>query len=370
MAERFVALGGAERRFAKTADGAALLAALGGNAPYLADLALAESGTLISAIGRGPDATFDALLSELQLVPLRTPRSMLMRALRLAKRRAALTIAVADIGGIWSLAEVTAALSSLAASALTVAINFLLRELHDHKTINLPAPAQPGQNSGFVALALGKLGAGELNYSSDIDLVLLYDPENPVYPEQAQPIMARLARDLVALLSDRDETGYVFRVDLRLRPNPAATPAVVSLPAALSYYESQGRTWERAAFSKARPIAGDVTLGAKFLLAIRPFIWRKHLDFAAIADIHGMKRQIDHARGRRQPGRPEFAAGPRRETRPRRHSRNRIHRADAEPGLGRPGPGFADTGDPESVAGLGQGKASAGPGRQGAGGGL
>jgi glutamate-ammonia-ligase adenylyltransferase len=292
LIERFAELGAAERRFANTPQGAALLAALGGNAPYLADLALREPAALISAIKSGPDANLKTLLAGLSL-PARGGRAALMRALRLAKRRAALTIAIADIGGMWSLAEVTFALSSLAASVLAVTIDFLIRELHDRKLINLPAPAQPAQNCGFVALALGKLGAGELNYSSDIDLVLLYDPENPVYPEQAQPIMARLARDLVSLLSTRDEDGYVFRVDLRLRPNPAATPAVVSLPAALSYYESQGRTWERAAFSKARPIAGDLALGDKFLAAIRPFIWRKHLDFAAIADIHGMKRQID-----------------------------------------------------------------------------
>ena len=293
LTERFIGLGGAEQHFANTPDGAALLAALGGNAPYLADLALLEPATLMATITKSPQASFEAAMDELRRLPLRTSRSMLMRALRLAKRRAALTIAVADIGGLWDLTEVTAALSSLAASVLSVAINFLLRELHDTKIINLPAPAQPGQNCGFVALALGKLGAGELNYSSDIDLVLLFDPENPVYPAQAQPIMARLARDLLTLLSDRDENGYVFRVDLRLRPNPAATPAVISLPAALSYYESQGRTWERAAFSKARPIAGDLSLGARFLAAIRPFIWRKHLDFAAIADIRGMKRQID-----------------------------------------------------------------------------
>jgi glutamate-ammonia-ligase adenylyltransferase len=301
LVERFTELGTAERRFAKTPQGAAVLAALGGNAPYLADLALREPATLVSAIKTGPDASLEALMAELSQPP-RGDRATLMQALRLAKRRAALTIAVADIGGIWSLAEVTGALSSLAAGVLGVTIDFLLRELHDRKRITLPAPAQPAQHCGFVALALGKLGAGELNYSSDIDLVLLYDPENPVYPAQAQPTMARLARDLVSLLSTRDQDGYVFRVDLRLRPNPAATPAVVSLPAALSYYESQGRTWERAAFSKARPIAGDLALGEKFLAAIRPFIWRKHLDFAAIADIHDMKRQIDFREDAAAPG--------------------------------------------------------------------
>ena len=289
----FAALGAAQKRFAGSAEGSALLAALGGNAPYLADLALAESASLMAVAAQGPDKVFGGVLAELQGLPLTSARHKMARALRLAKRRAALTIAVADIGGIWDLAAVTQALSALADGALGAVTAYLLRELHDQGTIRLPDPAQPAQDCGFVALAMGKLGARELNYSSDIDLVLLYDPENPVYPEQAQPAMARLARDLVALLSNRDEYGYVFRVDLRLRPNPAATPAVVSLPAALSYYESQGRTWERAAFSKARPIAGDFALGRKFLSAIRPFIWRRHLDFAAIADIHDMKRQID-----------------------------------------------------------------------------
>jgi glutamate-ammonia-ligase adenylyltransferase len=289
----FTGLGAAQKRFAGTPEGGLLLAALGGNAPFLADLALAESATLMDAIKHGPDAIFQALLAQLHKLPPRSDRASLMRALRLAKRRIALTIALADIGGIWDLTAVTAALSHLADTALGVAIGFLLRELHASGAIKLPNPDQPSLNCGFAALAMGKLGARELNYSSDIDLVLLYDPENPVYPEQAQSAMARLARDIVHLLSNRDEYGYVFRLDLRLRPNPAATPAVVSLPTALSYYESQGRTWERAAFSKARPAAGDLTLGKKFLLAIRPFIWRRHLDFAAIGDIHDMKRQID-----------------------------------------------------------------------------
>jgi glutamate-ammonia-ligase adenylyltransferase len=293
LLEAFAALGAAPARYVATAEGAALLGALGGNAPYLADLALVEPDCLISAATHGPDAGFDKIIGTLHRLPLRSSRAEVARALRLAKRRAALTIAVADIGGLWSLSQVTGALSTLAGAALSVSVNHLLRDLHDRKSINLPSPAEPAKNCGFVALALGKLGARELNYSSDIDLVLLYDPENPVYPAQAQPIMVRLARDLAGLLSTRDENGYVFRVDLRLRPNPAATPAVVALPTALAYYEAHGRTWERAAFSKARPIAGDIALGDRFLTAIRPFIWRRHLDFAAIADIHDMKRQID-----------------------------------------------------------------------------
>jgi glutamate-ammonia-ligase adenylyltransferase len=305
----FNALGSAQKRFARTSNGAGLLAALGGNAPFLADAALAESETVLQAAAAdGPAGVFEGLLENLQRLPPGADRQTLMRTLRRAKRRAALTIAIADIGGIWGLREVTAALSALAETALGAAVDFLLRELHQRKVVELPNPAPPALGCGFVALAMGKLGARELNYSSDIDLVLLYDPENPVYPAEAQPVMARLARDLVALLSNRDENGYVFRVDLRLRPNPAATPAVVSLPAALSYYESQGRTWERAAFSKARPVAGDLALGRKFLLGIRPFIWRKHLDFAAIAEIHDMKRQIDL---QQYPGQLERRAMPR-----------------------------------------------------------
>ena len=180
--------------------------------------------------------------------------------MRAAKRRAALTIALADLSGLWPLPQITAALSELAETACRVVIRHLLFSLHQAGRITLPYPDEPERDFGFVALALGKLGARELNYSSDIDLVLLFDPEAPVYSAEAQAMMARFARDLVTLLSHRDGDGYVFRVDLRLRPDPGATPPVVALPTALSYYESHGRTWERAAFSKARPIAGDLAL--------------------------------------------------------------------------------------------------------------
>jgi glutamate-ammonia-ligase adenylyltransferase len=297
LAEAFAGRGKAEARFARSGPGRAVLDALGGNAPFLADLALAEPATLLRAVA-DPAAELTLILDGLRRLPPRAGRADVARALRIAKRRAALTIALADLGGLWTLTQVTNGLSDLAEAALRAAVRHLLAGLHAQKILALPQPADPEQNCGFIVLALGKLGAGELNFSSDIDLVLLYDPQSRVYPPEAQPIMARLARDLVTLLSARDENGYVFRVDLRLRPDPSATPPVVALPAALAYYESQGRTWERAAFSKARPVAGDLTLGKKFLLAIRPFIWRRHLDFAAIADIHGMKRQIDAGQNR------------------------------------------------------------------------
>jgi glutamate-ammonia-ligase adenylyltransferase len=293
----FSELGEAQFAFAATEEGAALLHALGGNAPYLAGLALRDSEALLACMAAGPDAHVAKLLEGVRALPPDLPRRELSAAVRRAKRQAALAIAIADIGGLWPLETITRALSDLAEETLRAVVRHLLFTLHEAEQITLPHPDTPERGCGFTALALGKLGAHELNYSSDIDLVLLYDPDCPVYPEDAQGMMARMARDISTLLAVRDEEGYVFRVDLRLRPDPSATPPVVALPTALSYYESQGRTWERAAFSKARPIAGDIALGEHFLAAIRPFIWRKYLDFAAISDIHAMKRQIDAQTG-------------------------------------------------------------------------
>ena len=142
---------------------------------------------------------------------------------------------------------------------------------------------------------MGKLGANELNYSSDIDLIVLYDPERVVYRGRRtlQDRYSKLTRDLVHVLQERTADGYVFRTDLRLRPDPGASPLALPVGAAESYYESVGQNWERAAMIKARPIAGNIAVGEDFLDRIRPFIWRKHLDYAAIADIHSIKRQID-----------------------------------------------------------------------------
>lgn len=287
----FAALGAAQAAFANSESGGALLDCLGGNSPYLADLACRESETLLACVNNGPQSA--TTLAALAALPPTISRSQLASALRQAKRQMALDIAIADLSGLWTLEQVTGALSDLAEATLRATLRYLLRELHDAGKITLPYPQDPEQGAGFVILALGKLGARELNYSSDIDLVLLYDPDAAPYQPESQVLMARLARDLTSLLSNRDADGYVFRVDLRLRPDPAATPPVVSLAAALTYYESHGRTWERAAFSKARLVAGDFALGQYFLSAIRPFIWRKYLDFTAVSDIREMKRQID-----------------------------------------------------------------------------
>jgi glutamate-ammonia-ligase adenylyltransferase len=244
-------------------------------------------------------------------------RKPLAALLRESKRIVALATAVADIGGIWKLEQVTEALTALAETALSRAVAHLLRAAHDAGELRLPDPADPETGGGFTVLGMGKLGARELNYSSDVDLVLLYDPSASIYtaataPEAIGAFTSRFARGLVSLMEARDPDGYVFRTDLRLRPDPAATPPVVALPAAIAYYESMGQNWERAAMVKARPVAGDLALGREFLEAIRPFVWRRGLDFAAVADIHAMKRRIDTqtlARSRSKHGAVERPTG-------------------------------------------------------------
>jgi glutamate-ammonia-ligase adenylyltransferase len=274
-----------------------MLRALGGGSPFLSDLAVREHATVLATIQRGPDAALAEVRTTLAALDPGAPRAQLAAALRLAKRRTALITAIADIGGMWGLGQVTGVLSWLAETTLRKAIDHLLLAAHNAHEIALPDPSDPGPGSGLIVLGMGKLGAGELNYSSDIDLVLLFDPEAHPVRDGLGGTFTRLARNLVAIMEARDADGYVFRTDLRLRPDPAATPPAVALPAALAYYESMGQNWERAAMSKARPVAGDVALGREFLQQIRPFIWRRGLDFAAIADIHAMKRRIDQHRG-------------------------------------------------------------------------
>lgn len=296
--ERYAALGPQQAALAATPDGAAALQALGGGSPYLSDLLLREADALLLVAEHGPDRAVAEALAALDAVPFTAPRPQVAAALRQAKRRVALAAGVADVGGMWGQAAVTGALSALAEQALALAVAHLMRAAHDAGEIALPDPADPARGCGLAVLGMGKLGARELNYSSDIDLVLLYDPDaQPGRAETLGATYTRAARALVSLMEARDANGYVFRTDLRLRPDPAATPPAVALPAATAYYESMGQNWERAAMIKARPVAGDLAVGAGFLHAIRPFIWRRGLDFAAIADIHAMKRRINDHKG-------------------------------------------------------------------------
>jgi glutamate-ammonia-ligase adenylyltransferase len=301
LAERFAALGSAEARLARTPRAAAVLDAVGGNSPFLSELLLREPATFRAVLTEGPGPAYARALERLAQTGAAARTPLVSAALRRARRQVALTVALADIGGAWGLDRVTGALSFFAEAALRLAVDHLLLAAAARRELTLASLAEPGPGSGFIVLGMGKLGARELNYSSDIDLVLIYDPAPHLRAGADSAVLAtcftRLAQGLVSLMQHRDAEGYVFRTDLRLRPDPAATPPAISLPAALTYYESMGQNWERAAMVKARPLAGDVAAGAQFLEAIRPFVWRKGLDFAAVADIAAMKRRIDAQRG-------------------------------------------------------------------------
>lgn len=223
----------------------------------------------------------------------------LMRDLRRLKREAHALIALGDLAGEVDCAATVARLSELAGACVRTAVAWLLREADAAGKLKLPDPADPERGSGWIVIGMGKLGARELNYSSDIDLIVFFDPEAPaiVDPYEASELFVRLTRRLVRILQDRTEHGYVFRTDLRLRPDPGSTPLAIPVEAALNYYESRGQNWERAAMIKARALAGDVAAGEAFLKELQPYVWRKYLDYAAIADVHSIKRQIHAHKG-------------------------------------------------------------------------
>jgi glutamate-ammonia-ligase adenylyltransferase len=214
------------------------------------------------------------------------------KRLRVARQRLAIGVALGDLAGLLSFEQIVRALSDFADLALHTAIDTAIRE-------RMP-DAEP---RGFAALALGKHGSRELNYSSDIDPIFLFDPDTLPRRPREDPAEAavRIARRIVELLQNRDADGYVLRVDLRLRPSPEATPLALPVEAAISYYESSGLPWERAAFIRARAAAGDIALGESFLAAVRPFVWRRSLDYGAIREIRGISQRIrdHHANGQR-----------------------------------------------------------------------
>src|SRR5262249_33306393 len=190
--------------------------------------------------------------------------------------------------------------TALADAAVGAAVDHLLADARRRGRVKTPDASHPAKGSGYFVLAMGKMGAGELNYSSDIDVIVFYDGAALAPGIEPAPFFVRLTRSLVKLLQERTPDGYVFRSDLRLRPDPASTQIAISTAAALDYYESRGQNWERAALIKARPCAGDVAAGETLLAELSPFIWRKYLDFAAVADVHAMKRQIHAYRGHDQ----------------------------------------------------------------------
>ena len=281
---------------------AQLLSAVFGNSPFLSQCCLFEPAFLCRLIQTGADATFSALLSELEAALAgETDMAGLMSGLRIAKRRVALLTALADIADIWDLDQVTGALTDFAQAATRHGLRFLLKREAAKGDIVLADEADPERDCGIVVLGMGKFGARELNYSSDIDIIVFYDHEKLHYQgrKTLAECMIAVTRDLVKILDERTAQGYVFRTDLRLRPDPGSTPVAVSVAAAEIYYEGFGQNWERAAMIKARQVAGDRTTGEAFLKFLKPFIWRKSLDFAAIQDIHSIKRQINAHKGGR-----------------------------------------------------------------------
>ncbi|MEL6912987.1 MAG: glutamine-synthetase adenylyltransferase [Pseudomonadota bacterium] len=251
-----------------------LVGGAAGCSPYLHGILGAEPDWIAQAMD-APDAALAALsLGETQ------------EEMRRAKRRMAALVALLDLGGVWDLPRVTAALTDFADRAVERAIAAELAPLEARG--KLPA------ETGLFVLAMGKMGAHELNYSSDIDLICMMDDHGLEASEAGtrRSLLIRAVRAAMRRLSDVTQGGYVFRTDLRLRPDAAVTPIVVTTRFAETYYEALGRTWERAAFIKARAAAGDRDAGARFLAALRPFVWRRYLDFAAIEDAHDILLKI------------------------------------------------------------------------------
>ena len=272
-----------------------LIGGTAGCSPYLRGLLLQESEWLATVFETDPALVLKGIQAD---VTART-YDVLAVELRQAKRRIALYTALCDLGGMWDLGQVTGALTDFADFATNTALNALiLAEFERGKLLGCTV-GDLQEACGMVVLAMGKMGARELNYSSDIDLIVLFDETRHAEAvfDDIRTRFIRITKRLAQILSDVTGDGYVFRTDLRLRPDPSVTPVCLSMGAAERYYESLGRTWERAAFIKARPCAGDIKAGWDFLETLRPFVWRKHLDYAAIQDAHDMRLRIREHKG-------------------------------------------------------------------------
>ncbi|BCW89905.1 Bifunctional glutamine synthetase adenylyltransferase/adenylyl-removing enzyme [Alphaproteobacteria bacterium SO-S41] len=295
VAERFAAAGVtlADARFQR------LVAFAAGCSPYLAQSMIREAALMTALEERGGAAIAEAEIDAAAAAQAAASREELFARLRTAKRRAALAIALGDIAGALTLDEVTGALTRLADAALSSALGFALKTEATAGRFKPRDTANPAAESGLILLAMGKYGAFELNYSSDIDFVVFFDGEIlPIAPGvEPVPFLVRVVQFMVKALQERTADGYVFRTDLRLRPDAGATQVAISTDAAAAYYEGMGQNWERAAMIKARACAGDLAAGEAFLDELKPFVWRKYLDYAAIEDIHSIKRQIHAAKG-------------------------------------------------------------------------
>jgi glutamate-ammonia-ligase adenylyltransferase len=249
-------------------------------APFLR-LGLQSRPEIVAALSGG---SLESALAAAKKLPANVPD--VGTALRRERAGIALALGIADLAGLASLEQVTRTLSDFADRALQRAVAAAIAER--------TPDAEP---AGFAVIALGKHGSRELNYSSDIDLIFLFDPDRlPLKPrEEPGQGAVRIGQRVIELLQKRDAEGYVFRIDLRLRPSPEVTPIALPVEAAISYYESSALPWERAAFIRARAVAGDEALGQYFLDSIHPFVWRRSLDFGAVGELQSITRRIrDH----------------------------------------------------------------------------
>jgi glutamate-ammonia-ligase adenylyltransferase len=268
--------------------------------PYLAGLCRRDPQRLHETLISPPEARLKAILLATEAVEQQAQTVLLhdvniaKKILRHLKADCHLLTALCDLGAVWNLDQVTAALTRFADAVTQAALSLVVREERDRGRLKSVDEGDRGLLPGLFVLAMGKHGSGELNYSSDIDITFFCDLERLPLTDATDPqtFADRVARQVAVILSERTGDGYVFRVDLRLRPDPSSTPTVVSVPFALNYYESVGQNWERAAFIKARPVAGDLIEAQAFMNDLSPFIWRRSLDYPAIADVHAIKRQI------------------------------------------------------------------------------
>ncbi len=265
--------------------------------PYLTGLIHAEPETFAAVVEAGPEAVLEREFAALDALAS-TERAVVLSALRGAKRRVALALGLGDVAGVLDGPAVTEGLSALADRCVHAVLRLVLSFAVDRREVDASVLAEPARHGLFV-IGMGKYGARELNYSSDIDLVVFFDPERLPYVGRETPnaLAARVTRSLAQFLEENGREGYVFRTDLRLRPFPAGQPLALTVDAAETYYARHGQNWERAAYIKARAVAGDLDAGTAFLERLAPFIWRRSLDFAAINDIHSIKRQIHAFRG-------------------------------------------------------------------------
>ncbi|MDJ0615058.1 MAG: bifunctional [glutamine synthetase] adenylyltransferase/[glutamine synthetase]-adenylyl-L-tyrosine phosphorylase [Rhizobiaceae bacterium] len=289
-----------EREFKASKTLSAFLSTVFECSPFLKDCACKENAFLINLLNSDFDSQLEDLLQQTRKSGLSEhTESELMQQLRIAKRRAALLCGLADLGGWWQDHKVTLALSQFAEASLSATIDYILLQQHASSNLTLSNTDVPQEECGLIILGMGKLGGGELNYSSDIDLITFFDDQSAIVLNHDDPItlLNRMAKQLIKIMQERTSDGYVFRTDLRLRPDPSSTPLIIPVDAALNYYEGQGQNWERSAMIKAKPVAGDYAAAKRFLKYLEPFVWRKYLDFAAINDVHSIKRQIHAHKG-------------------------------------------------------------------------